>query len=147
MQVGRIFFLFLYAVYALTPVHMYAMAGCGGTRGLLHPGKHSSTDIVWANVLYSFLVDEEDAPYADDRISTGEQPVSDVVLVKKRRALFREQIDIKPLFDIEILPPGGLERAPFRPTEYETAKDPLLRESDVCLVLNTGLSPPSLFLS
>jgi hypothetical protein len=124
------------------------MAGCSGSRGLLHAGKHTSTDIVWANVLYSFLVDDDDAsPSADNRISAGKPPVSDVVLVKKRRALFREQTGIKPLFNVEILLPRGLERSSFRPRDYETAKDPLLRETDVCLVLNTGLSPPSLILS
>jgi hypothetical protein len=146
-HITRMFFLFLYAVYALTPIHMYAMDGCGGVSGLLHGGKHTSTDIVWANVLYSFLVDDGDAPSEGDRISTDAQPVGDVVLVKKRRALFREQTNIKPLFNIEILPPSGLGHTPVRPAEYETTKDPLMRETEVCLVLNTGLSPPSLILS
>ncbi len=146
-RIVRIFFLFLYALYAFTPVHMYAMAGGGGTRSLLHTRKHASTDIVWANVLYSFLVDDDDTPPAGVGISADASPDGDVVLVKKRRALLREQFDIKPLFDIEMLPPGGLERTPFTSAEYETAKTPLLRETDVCLVLNAGLSPPSLILS
>jgi hypothetical protein len=145
-RIIRIFFLFLYALYAFTPVHMYAMAGGGGTRGLLHTGKHASTDIVWANVLYSILVDDDDTPPAGVGISADAPPADDVVLVKKRRALLREQFDAKPLFDIEVLPPGGLERT-YLSAEYETSKDLLLRETDICLVLNTGLSPPSLILS
>ncbi|MGE5172960.1 MAG: hypothetical protein ACM3MD_03935 [Betaproteobacteria bacterium] len=145
---SRIFFLLLYAIYALTPIHMYAMSGGGnGGPGRLHVGKHASTDIVWANVLFSSLVDDDEASSAGARVSAGSQQGGDVVLVKKRRALFREQFDFTPLLDIEMLPPGGLERTPFRSADYETTKDPLLRETDGCLVLNTGLSPPSQLLS
>jgi len=138
----RVFFIFLYVLYAFTPVHMYALAGGGGTRGLLHSGKHASSDIVWANVLYSVLVDAGDTPSAGVGISAGIPPDGDVVLVRKRRALLREQFDLKPLFDIELLSPGSPERPRFFSPKYETAKDPLVRETDICLVLNTGLSPP-----
>ena len=145
-RIIHISFLFLYALYAFTPVHMYAMAG-GGARGLLHGGKHASTDIVWANILYSFLVDDDDMPPVGVGLSPDALPDDDVVLVRKRRALLPEQFDVKPLFNIEMLPPRGPGRTLLLSWEYETSKDPHLRETDACLVLNTGLSPPSLLLS
>ncbi len=147
-HISRVAFLFLYAIYAFTPVHMYAMAG-GGNRGpdRLRAAKHASTDIVWANVLFSFLEDDDDdtgPPTVSARSVSTVQQGGDVVLVKKRRALVREQFDIKPLFDTKTLPPGGLERLSARFQEYKIAEEPLPRVTDVCLTLNTGLSPPSL---
>jgi hypothetical protein len=151
MHIGRISFLFLYAMYALTPVHLYEMEGCSEAGpGRLLTGKHISADIVWANVLFSSFVDEDvdSSPSSEgSRISTGAQQSSDMVLLRKRRALFREQSENKPQFDIKILPPGDLEVASFRFAEYQTAKAPFLRETDSYLVLNTGLSPPSSLLS
>jgi hypothetical protein len=142
----RIFFLVLYALYALTPVTMYAMAGGDGTRGFLHARNHASADIVWANVLFSFFIgaDEEVPPSSDPRIIAAAQPGGDVVLIKKRRALSREPFDFKPLFDMKLLPPGGFEPRPAHSSEFSLVKNPLLREACGCLVLNTGLSPPSL---
>ncbi len=146
-HMGRIFFLLLYAIYALTPIHMYAMSGGGnGGPGRFHPGKHASTDIVWVNVLFASLFDNDDveAPSAGARISAGAGPGGDMVLVKKRRAVCREQFDVKPLFDTKTLHPGCFEQPLAGSLGYEIAKDPLLRETDGCLTLNTGLSPPSL---
>ena len=146
-HISRVAFLFLYAIYAFTPIHMYAMTGgCNGRPGRLLAGKHASTDIVWANMLFSFFDDDDDeieAPTADARIFSNAQQGGDIVLVKKRRALVREQFDIKPLFDTKTLPPGGLERPSARFQEYKIAEEPLPRLTDVCLTLNTGLSPPS----
>ncbi len=147
-HISRVAFLFLYAIYAFTPIHMYAMTGGGNGRpGRLLAAKHASTDIVWANVLFSFFADDDDdieAPAAGARIYSIVQQGGDIVLVKKRRALIREQLDVKPLFDTKTLPPGGLERLSARFQEYKIAEEPLPRVTDVCLTLNTGLSPPSL---
>jgi hypothetical protein len=150
MHIGRILFFVLYAVYALTPVHLYEMGGCSeGVAGRLIPGKHVSTDIVWANVIFSFDDADADPSAAQEsaRIITGAQQGGDMVLVRKRRALLREQSDNKPQFDIKILSPVGLESAPLRFAEYETGKVPFLKETDSCLILNTGLSPPSLLFA
>jgi hypothetical protein len=142
---GRIAFLLLYAIYALTPIHLYAMSGgSNGSSGRLLAGKHTSTDIVWANVLFSSPDDDIEAPFAGVRMFSTAHQGGDMVLVKKRRALVREQLDVKPLFDTKTLSPGGLERPLVRSLEYEIAKDPLLRETESSLTLNTGLSPPSL---
>lgn len=147
-HISRVAFLFLYAIYAFTPIHMYAMAGADNRNpGRILAGKHASTDIVWANVLFSFFGDDDDeiwAPTVGARIFSNAQQGGDIVLVKKRRALVREQFDIKPLFDTKTLPPRGLERLSTNFQEYEIAKDSLPRVTDVCLTLNTGLSPPSL---
>ena len=142
---GRIAFLLLYAIYALTPIYMYAMAG-GNNEGFgrLLSDKHTATDIVWANVLFSSPDDAVEAPSAGVRILSNAHQGGDMVLVKKRRALAREQLDVKPLFDTKTLSPGGVERPLMRSLEYEIAKGPLLRETDGCLTLNTGLSPPFL---
>jgi len=146
-HISRVAFLFLYAIYAFTPIHMYAMAGgVNGRPGRLLAAKHASTDIVWANVLFSFFADDDEdieAPAAGARIFSTAQQGGDIVLVKKRRALIREQLDVKPLFDTKTLPPGGLERLSARFQEYKIAEEPLPRVTDVCLTLNTGLSPPS----
>jgi len=140
----RIFFLFLYAVYAVTPVSMYAVTGESGSGPALHhPRKHASTDIVWVNVLYSSLVDDIEPSSTGDHLLTKAQHRGDMVLVKKRRALAREQFDVTPLFDTQIQPPGGLER-PLVSLKSELTSDPLLRETDACLTLNSGLSPPFL---
>ncbi len=147
-HISRVAFLFLYAIYAFIPIHVYAMAGADNrSPSRFLAGKHASTDVVWANVLFSFFGDDDDEiepPAVGARIFSNAQQGGDVVLVKKRRALVREQFDIKPLFDTKTLPPGGLERLPTNSQEYEVAKDPLPRVTDVCLTLNTGLSPPSL---
>jgi hypothetical protein len=144
-HMGRIAFLLLYAIYALTPIYMYAMAGGSNESfGRLLFGKHAATDIVWANVLFSSPDDGVEAPSAGAHILNNAQQSGDMILVKKRRALVREQLDVKPLFDTKTLSPGGIERPLMHSLEYEIAKDPLLRETDGCLTLNTGLSPPSL---
>lgn len=146
MRLIRILFLFLYAVYAVTPVHLYAVAGgSSGVSGRIHDGDHASTDIVWVNVLLASLFDDDEPSAAGARISTGEQPRGEMVLVMKRRALVRDQLDIKPFFDTKSMPPGGLERPATLFPEYESAKDPLLAETDGCLSLSSDLSPPSLF--
>ncbi len=108
-HISRVAFLFLYAIYAFTPIHMYAMAGADNrSPGRFLAGKHASTDIVWANVLFSFFGDDDDeieAPTAGARIFSNAQQGGDIVLVKKRRALVREQLDVKPLFDTKTAAP------------------------------------------
>lgn len=144
VHIVRISFLFLYIAYALVPVHMYAVGRDQGSA----PGnsrKHESRDIVWANVLFSAFVDDVEAPSSEDSVLANARKGGDVVLVKKRRALFREQFDIKPLSDVEMLPPGGLERL-LLSLNFDWPKDPILRETDGCLALNSGLSPPSFSL-
>jgi hypothetical protein len=143
---GRIAFLLLYVIYALTPIYMYAMAGGSNERfSRLLSTQHAAKDIVWANVLFSSLNDEVEAPSTGAHILSNAQQSGEMVLVKKRRALVREQLDVRPLFDTKTLSPGGVLRPLMRSLEYEIAKDPLLRETESCLVLNTGLSPPFLF--
>jgi hypothetical protein len=141
----RIFVLFLYVFYAVTPVSMYAMADGDGTRCGILPGKHVSTDIIWANGLFPSLIDEDDMPSTAARISDNALPGNSAVLVKKRRAVFREQFGVKPLFDIKLLLSGGLDRPPARSPEFDITKNPLLRKACGYLVLNADLSPPLLF--
>ena len=145
-HIVRLAYLFFYAVYALTPIHVYAMAGSSdGRRDQVPPRKHAATDIVWANVLFSPFGDD-DTPSAVVGVAGGAQQGGDAVLIMKKRALFREQFDIKPQFDVKLLPSAGAELASFCSTEYKTAKAPLLRETGGCFVRNSGLSPPSSFL-
>ena len=142
----RVFFIFLYVLYAFTPVHMYALAGGGGTRGLLHSGKHASSDIVWANVLYSVLVDDDDIPPAGVGISPDALPDDDVVLVRKRRVVLRQYVPAKPFFyETTILSPAGTEQGVPLSREYELTRQPAYLNDDGYLALNTGLSPPVFF--
>ncbi len=146
VHIIRIFFLVLYAVYALTPIHMYAMAGtCGGLDCRPHPGRYNATDIVWVNVLFTSLFDDGDDEESSPVVRiAATQSDGDVILVKKRRTLVREQFDCKPLCDTKSLPPCGLKRPSTLSPEYDIAKDQLVREIDGSLTLNSGLSPPSL---
>jgi len=142
--IGRVVFLFFYAIYAFTPIHLYAMADHSGNADGFQAGKRASTEIVWINVLFSSLFDDDDTPSAPARISAGAQHGGVMVLIKKRRTVFREQFDCKPRLGTKFLPRWSLEPPAVRSAEYEVTKDPLVQETDGCLSLNSGLSPPSL---
>ena len=138
-HMGRVAILLLYAIYALTPIHLCAMEGDGNGGGArLLAGKHSSTDIVWVNVLFSSLIND-DAPSGDA------QEGDDVVLVRKRRAVLREHVLAKPLHETEDLPPTDSEQGSQSFHEYELTKRPAHQDTDGYLALNTGLSPPVSF--
>ncbi|MDA8100897.1 MAG: hypothetical protein M0042_14870 [Nitrospiraceae bacterium] len=143
--IGRIFFLF-YALYALTPVSMYAVGAgqCFGTKSG-KAVKHSPSDIVWENIIFACLSDDDDAyePPSGDTQAIGTQQDGDIVLVRKKRTIVRQRLDLRPTIRILILPQSSFETETASVIFRETPA-PLLRETDGYLVLNTGLSPPAL---
>ena len=137
-----IFFL-LFTVYAVTPGYLYPVTASSGNAGNASR-RYTVKGIVWADVVLS-AVDADDELSLPGAISARQ--VSHMILVKKKRALAREQSGVKPLFSVKMLSSGESEQPLFRFAEFEIVQDPLLRESAVPISLNTGLSPPSSILS
>jgi hypothetical protein len=139
----RMFFLLLYALYAFTPVSLYAMADSDGLRGNAQSGRHATSYIVWVNGLFSFFADDE-LPSPIVHIADNAQPGGDAVLVKKRRAVCREQFNVKPLLNMKLVPSDGVGRASAYSSEFDIAKNPLLQKAGNSFVLITDPSPPFL---
>ncbi len=135
----RVLLLVFYGIYSLSPI--YASAGsCAGRCFPVHEHGYS-VGIVWVNVLLSALADEIGSDPADETSVSQDDP--DLILIKKKRAVLREQrVAAPPTFATSV--PKDISTVPG-PSSYRVQEVPLdlkHRESDGYSTLNAGLSPP-----
>lgn len=113
------------------------------TSDCSHPGR-VKVGIVWLNFLVSAFADEAQIGDIFDAARLSAAPRDGrMILVKKKRAVLREQTKVRPLSEAEFLPFTNIDHPVTSSRDFEISRDPRLRESDGYVGLNTGLSPPT----
>ncbi len=137
----RILLLFIYGIYALSPIYASATVGC--TDRLHNQREHLShytVGIVWVDVLLSELQEDDGDNAASPSAVAAPDP--EHFLIKKKRAVLREQPAVTPPVSVARTFPALAETAV--PVSYITDAPLDLKhhESDGFSSLHAGLSPP-----
>jgi hypothetical protein len=139
----RFSILVLYCIYAISPIYLSAMAGrndwvaqCG------REDKSITLGIVWVNVLLSkFIPAHPCAPAGPSELTSAEHD-REFILIKKKRAVLRESVQVKP--DAVHQADGSSARVPAaKPPVADNA--PLRKNflsEDLSNFCHGGLSPP-----
>ncbi len=133
----------LYCVYAISPIYLSTVGGRDHTlAGQLQSGV--TMGIVWVKVVLSSLADvHRGGSVAAPAAMQDEEQGREFILIRKKRALFRETFRIRPFFKEEVV----LAASPDRPEPPAGAiGDPRslqVRHNDIPLSHHLGLSPPS----
>ncbi len=145
-HITRASVLVLFSLYAISPIYMSTVIGVEGKRFERERSARNVTiGIVWLKVLASSFLDDDqdDNNDAVAQVFTSSQD-GGLILIKKKHVLFREQFEVKPHLETDVLPRSTSEDHVASPREFEIPKEPRHRETDGYLSLNTGLSPPTL---
>lgn len=146
---ARILLLILYSAYALSPIYAAASSlPADGRYGHRQTSHHIKLGIVWVNVLLSSLVDDEidGQPERDTSVTSVSEAGDDLILIRKKRMIFRERQSIPS-------PPHVAYTQPFASTDlplvvfhdHEILLAPSHQDSDGYRSLHAGLSPPLSF--
>ncbi len=143
-QLLRTATLALYCIYAMSPIYLSALTdkkelfvACG------RPAEKVTVGIVWVKVLFSSLCsgDEETAAAVPRELKANDQE-RDFILIKKKRAVLRGGLRIKPrlekLADVPLthLSPVLSSWADEAPCRVH------FRQENIALFSHAGLSPP-----
>lgn len=138
----------IYGIYALSPSYAQFRAKDGADEisgGPLYRGLQ--VGILWVNVLFDALTDAEQAGDHNraEQILRSSQD-EDMVLVKRKRAIQREDYSVRPHLDAgTVLAEDPLPLLP-QSFSFGILHDPVHRHADGDHSLSAGLSPPP-FLS
>jgi len=141
LQKSRIITLLCYSVYALSPLCASAETGADGRVGPLKHGEDSVTvSIVWLKVVLSTATGRDFDDVSGDGIDD-----STTILVKKKRAVFREEVSVSPPTQTSVLPISEFVCSlPTFSHAFEVAKGQHYQASDGFQYFSAGLSPPFL---
>ena len=130
----RVSTLVLYGVYAMSP--LYKMLAD-------EPGKIDETvGIVWVKMVLSELSQEDNDNHSSQPVELSmDDPQNDFVLVRKKRAVLRENLDFAPCRQ-EIKGALSGDLPPLIPTAFLVPLDLTEHRSDDYTSLHQGLSPP-----
>jgi hypothetical protein len=139
----RVAVLVLYGCYALSPIYLLVAAGDDDLRrDLCRPSQDYSMGIVWVNVLLSSLLEEGKGDATTSVKASLAQQDPDLILIKKKRAVFREQYAVTQPIDTIALSLDSTVKPLASFHEYEIPLDPQHRETNGYSSLHAGLSPP-----
>jgi hypothetical protein len=133
-----------FAVYTVSPLYA-SIRDCAD--GASQTGRAGRQDVIygilWVNVVLDELIDDE--PDAD-RGATAQVASSksdeDLILIKKKRTLFRERLTIKPILQCALLQFDRDDQRVLPQISYDIPRDLIHRHADWYHLLSTGLSPP-----
>jgi len=132
VQLGLLLF---FSVYALSPIYVSAQID---HHGKVQVDQGLAKGIVWVEMLLSTLSGQDpndaDSNGVDDHMH---------VLVKKKRAVIRESISLKPLFSVVTLSSVPDDLVIVSSYSNEISHDLRHHESEGYYTLNSGLSPPA----
>lgn len=140
----RLAILALYCAYTVSPIYLSAMAGAKDTLvSCGDPSQKVTVGIVWLRVLVSSLCgDDEEAPAVAAREVRGHDSENDFILIKKKRAVLREEPRLSPplakAVDVPVPPAAPLLAAFARETRWPRC----FRQENISLYAHAGLSPP-----
>ncbi len=141
---ARLLLLFFYGAYSLSPIYASASADCTDVCHAQRSHVHQYTmGIVWMNVLLSSLGDDEEIggqrPAGETSLSAVD---TDLILIKKKRAVLREQQPAPAPTATAVPTPPGTDSSLRAVHATGTPLDLKHRQSDGYSSLHAGLSPP-----
>ena len=139
----RVAVLVVYACYAFSPIYLSVSVGDDVPRRDHGPLSQTySLGIVWVNVLLSSVLEDGTAHTTTSEEAFVAQQDPDLILIKKKRAVSREQAPVPPAVEIPPLSFESTATPRALSHEYEITRDPQHRETDGYSSLHAGLSPP-----
>jgi hypothetical protein len=140
----RILVLPLFIMYALSPIYMTGEIGEDPRASLELSQKDVTFGVVWVQFLVEAMIEEERIPGPlPGSPALESQPDDEMVLIKKKRILLRENYKLQPVFQVVMAEETIEDSTLFLSSTYDIPRDLIHNHADGYYSLSTGLSPPS----
>ncbi len=131
-----------YFIYALSPLYCTFQPVNENIIGGRHPSGQASVGIVWLNVLISSFTHDAQASEGRAAARLAAASCDDMILIKKRRAVLREQREVRPLNETVFLPRIDRDCPETASRYFDVRGKTGLQVRDGHVAPSTGLSPP-----